>query len=157
MTVRSFRNCNPGNLRTGQPWIGLCPPDQMTPEQVEETQFCVFIRPDYGFRALGMTLLTYFRAYKLQTVNSIISRWAPANENDTRAYVLAVSKALNVQPTDTINVADQVTLSNLCKAIAVHEAGGWIFDNADLQNGVDMALGIIPMPIPPNDTGPIAA
>lgn len=154
MTVESVRNFNPGNLRIGQPWLGLCPPEDMTPVQKEETRFCVFKSADYGFRALALTLLTYFRKYKLKSVYSIISRFAPANENDTQAYVSDVSNRLGVLPSALINVEDLGTLTELCKAIAVHEGGAWLFDNANLSSGVSMALGIVE---PPDNSNALVA
>lgn len=156
MTVRSVRNKNPGNLRIGQPWLGLCPFEDMTPEQAAEKAFCVFKESSYGFRALAKTLLTYFRTYKLRTANALISRFAPANENDTRAYVLAFANALNVIPLQPLDLEDYATLHRACRTIAIHEAGGWLFDNDDLDTGVDMALGITQTPTDPA-TGPLAA
>lgn len=155
---RSVRNLNPGNLRIGQPWIGLATPEAMTPDQLKETSFCVFISPIYGFRALALTLLTYQRKYKLRTIFSLISRFAPANENDTRAYVAHVSAALNVLQNQPVNLEDFGTLAELCRAIAIHEAGAWLFDTQDLNAGVSMALGMEPTPAPDdNDTGPLVA
>lgn len=140
MTPRSVRGNNPGNLRIGQPWLGLLDPSAMSPEQRAEKSFCVFRSADYGFRALALLLLNYQRKYKLKTIYSIISRFAPANENDTKAYVRAVSNALNVQPSDPINVENHDTLHRLCRAIAIHESGGWLFSNDDLDRGVYWAL-----------------
>lgn len=155
MTVRSVRNNNPMNLRVSQPWLGLCPPEEMTDDQREEKSFCVFKSPAYGFRAGALVLLTYYRKYKLKTVYALISRFAPANENDTKAYVAAVSGALNVLSQAQIDVENYATLRDLCHAIAIHEAGGWLFDTKDLDAGVAMALG---MSKPPdNDSGALVA
>jgi hypothetical protein len=152
---RSVLNHNPGNIRIGQPWQGLCPIDNMTPYQQDETSFCVFKSPAYGFRALALTLLTYFRKYKLNTVSAIISRWAPSNENDTKAYAADVSQRLDVLPNQPINVDNLGTLTDLCRAISIHESGAWLFDSNDLNAGVAMALGA--SPVPPDDNAPIAA
>lgn len=146
MTVRPVRLNNPGDLRVGQPWLGLQDPDDYTPEQQGETEFCVFKTPAFGFRALAVLLLNYFNKYKLKSVYSIISRFAPANENDTKAYVSDVADDLGVLSTALINVEDMGTLTVLCKAISKHEAGGWFFDNDDLSTGVSMALGQSPAP-----------
>ena len=155
MTVRPVRLNNPGDIRIGQPWQGLCPPDQMTPAQRAETEFCVFISPTFGFRALAMTLLTYYRKYKLKTVYSIISRWAPASENDTKAYVDDVCGDIGATANQPLNVEDFTVLSGLCKSISKHEAGGWFFDPIDLAAGVSMALGTEPTPL--TSSGPLVA
>lgn len=114
----------------------------------------MFKSADYGFRALALVLLTYFRKYKLKSVYSIISRFAPANENDTQAYVSDVSDRLGVLSSAPINVEDLGTLTELCKAIAIHETGAWLFDNTDLLSGVSMALGIID---PPDNSNALVA
>lgn len=156
MTVRSVRNNNPFNIRIGQPWQGLCPPEDMTSDQKQETDFCVFRTPAFGFRAGAIILLTYYRKYKLNTVSSIISRFAPSSENDTKAYAADVAQKLEVLPNQPINVENLGTLTDLSRAIPIHEAGSWLFDTLDLQAGVAMALGQTPTPIDP-DTGPLAA
>jgi hypothetical protein len=35
-------------------------------------------------------------------------------------------------------------LAALAKAIAIHEAGSWLFQDADLASGVALALGDVP-------------
>ena len=141
INVRSVRNRNPGNIRKGQPWLGLAPAEQQTDEN-----FCVFLSPHYGFRALALTLLTYFHKYGLNTVQGIISRWAPANENDTTAYVNAVSVAVGTFPGNVLDVENPTTLQALCKAIAIHEAGNWFFQDGDLISGVSAALAQVSPP-----------
>ena len=141
MTVRSVRNRNPGNLRKGQPWQGLAPPEQQT-----DPDFCVFLSPLYGFRALALTLLTYSHKYGLNTVQGIISRWAPANENDTAAYINAVSAAVGTLPGVVLELETPATLQSLCKAIAIHEAGSWLFEDTDLTAGVAAALNQVSPP-----------
>lgn len=140
--IRALRNNNPGSLNAGSPWLGLMPRSDMTPEQAAETRFAVFKDPHYGFRALAVTLLNYQRVHYLDTIEGIITRWAPVTENDTDAYVAAVSRACGVGPTDKLVLTNCMLLCRLAKAIAAHEAGGWMFLNADLLSGVSSALGI---------------
>ena len=74
---RGIRNNNPGNIeRNATRWAG------MTAEQTDP-RFVVFTSPEYGFRALARTLLTYQRKYGLLSIEDMIGRWAPPNENDT--------------------------------------------------------------------------
>ncbi len=49
---RGVRNNNPGNIRLGIAWNGLAP-EQTDPD------FCQFITPQFGIRALCIVLLTY--------------------------------------------------------------------------------------------------
>jgi len=140
MTVRAVRNSNPGNINSGAPWLGLQPRERMTPEQAAEKRFAVFSKPMYGFRALAVTLRNYGRMHGLDTARGIISRWAPDSENNTASYVVAVSKAIGVGPEDKLDLTDMATMRQLCKAISIHECGGWMFDDADLDAGVTAAL-----------------
>lgn len=116
MTARGIRNCNPGNLRKGSAWQGLA-------QEQTDTDFCVFVEMKWGIRALFKTLLTYRRNYGLKTVHSIVNRFAPSVENDTKAYVEHVSSVLGVMPHQTIDLNDGRVMMELGKAIALHECG----------------------------------
>lgn len=83
--TRGFQNNNPGNLRHGSTWLGLRP-TQSDPE------FAQFIAPEFGIRAMTLTLQKYLRpvshgGYGLNTLRAIISRYAPPGENDTEGYI----------------------------------------------------------------------
>lgn len=137
---RSVRNNNPGNIRLGEPWQGLMPRDQMSQEQLAEDEFCVFESPRWGFRALGVLLLNYQKLYKLSTPEALIQRFAPPSENDTGAYVADFAKALGISPESPVDLAQALTLRPALRAIAVHEAGNWMFDEAELEAGVAMVV-----------------
>lgn len=112
---RGIRNNNPGNLRHGQPWLGLA-------DEQSDKDFCTFKEMRYGIRALIKLLLTYRTKYSLITVRGVINRWAPPSENDTSAYITAVARALNVGPDDELPLTRDTYLA-LAKAIAAHENG----------------------------------
>ena len=116
-TIRGMRNNNPGNIRkTGDAWRGL---------SVSQTDsaFFQFESMHYGIRALAVLVRNYTRKYRLDTVRGIISRWAPANENDTGAYVRSVSAFVGVGPDDYVNTEDPTTLALITRAIIRHENG----------------------------------
>lgn len=50
--ARGERNNNPGNIRHGSKWQGL------SAEQTDK-DFCQFISPEYGIRAIYKLLQTY--------------------------------------------------------------------------------------------------
>ena len=77
-TVRSISNHNPCNIRKGANWDGSMSDDGAS---------SILSSPEYGIRALGKLLLNYYYKYDLNTVEDIISRYAPSNENNTNAYV----------------------------------------------------------------------
>lgn len=48
--------------------------------------FCVFTELKYGYRAALVLLSNYVKRGNV-SIQAIISRWAPASENDTAAYI----------------------------------------------------------------------
>jgi hypothetical protein len=112
----------------------------MTPAQLSEHRFAVFVSPKWGFRALATVLLNYSHLHGLNTVRGIISRWAPSSENNTAAYVEDVARDLGVGADATLEMHNPIVLEKLAKAISTHECGGWHFAEADLEAGVALAL-----------------
>ena len=131
---RGIRNNNPGNIRLGSPWFGLVPASQQT-----DPSFCQFTDAKYGIRAMGKILCTYHDTYGLDTIQEMIGRWAPPNENDTAAYVANVAHLVGVAPTDKINIHDPNTLAPIVKAIIQHENGEQPYDDATIMTGVQLA------------------
>lgn len=137
---RSVRNFNPGNLeRSATSWLGLAHIKEMSADQRAEERFCVFSEPKWGFRALALVLRAYESSHGLNTVRGILSRYAPKSENDTASYIKHVCNALACGADKALDLSDEKTLTALCKAIAVHEGGGWHFSDADLAQGVALA------------------
>jgi len=117
VTSRGIRNFNPGNLRLGQPWLGLV-------KNPDEKQFCTFESAAFGIRALCRLLLhTYYHRYQLKTVRDIIDRYAPDTENDTSAYVYHVAERLDVGINQIIDLTDPKVMQELIAAIILHENG----------------------------------
>lgn len=145
---RAVRNHNPGNIeRNSIPWVGLMELSHMDAAQRGEQRFCVFETPLWGFRALAIILLGYQRRYRLKTVKDMIAKYAPPTENVTSAYSKAVALALGVEEQVPVDITNQTNLEAMCRAIAVHESGGWFFDTADLKAGVAKALAVPPQPL----------
>lgn len=112
---RGIRNNNPGNIRIGNNnWQGM-------KKTGFDPNFVEFENPVYGLRALMKILLTYYSKYGLDTVQSIVNRWAPPHENATDSYAAHVAKILKVKRFEIIDVPKQ--LIPLAKAITVHENG----------------------------------
>lgn len=132
---RGIRNNNPGNIDwhpNSDPWRGLDDPPS-------DGRFCRFITPQYGIRAMAMTLRTYQTRHGCRSVRDIIDRWAPPNENDTGAYVEHVAEMVEVQPADPIDVADRRVMVPLIAAIIRHENGQQPYSPQVLSEGVAMA------------------
>jgi hypothetical protein len=114
---RGIRNNNPGNIRLGASrWEGQ-------KQQQFDNAFVEFDTPVMGLRALMVLLLTYQRKYGLDTVESIINRYAPPHENATDHYIHDVARSLNVKRRDVLDLSRPVLLAGLARAIANHENG----------------------------------
>lgn len=87
MEPRNIRNNNPLNIRRSKDqWQGLAP-------KQDDAQFFQFETMAMGWRAAFVILTrTYYHNYRLFTIRKIIDRWAPASENDTKAYIRKVSE-----------------------------------------------------------------
>lgn len=110
---RGLRNNNPGNLRYGEF------AQRMGAIGKDDKGFAVFSDMNAGSNA-GMELLRSYMRRGYDTIEEIISRWAPSNENNTAAYIAAVSKSLGVNSRQQLN--DQ-QLAQLSQAIFTHENG----------------------------------
>ncbi|EAA6373988.1 structural protein [Salmonella enterica subsp. enterica serovar Thompson] len=117
-TPRGIRNNNPGNIRWGDDWKGLVPKSQRT-----DKDFCQFITPEYGIRAMIVILRNYQRKHGMNTITGIINRWAPTNENNTQAYIDSVAKSTGVTPDQFVHTDDSRFMMKLLQAIIQHENG----------------------------------
>ena len=99
MLPRGIRNNNPLNIRRSKDqWQGM--------KKVQsDTQFCQFETLDWGWRAAFKLLTkTYYHQYRLYTIRTIISRWAPPNENNTRVYIENVSRLTGIAPDEPLGI-----------------------------------------------------
>ena len=118
---RGIRNNNPLNLRVGNNWKGeVANPSDHTFEQFTEMK--------WGVRAAFIVLRNYIVRHKCNTIRKIIPRWAPANENNTRAYIATVSQRANIQPDEPIS------FDNTCQMIALLLAMCFV------ENGQEISL-----------------
>ncbi len=113
---RGIRNCNPLNIRIGNTWLG-------ERDNPDDTEFEQFVNITYGLRAGFVILRRYIRRYHLNTVQLIISRWAPRSENDTNSYISTVCSLTGLQPDQPINYADQDAMVKLVSAMCLVECG----------------------------------
>lgn len=131
---RGIRNNNPGNIvQSSTPWQGAV--------QGNDPRFVSFETPEAGIRAMGKTLLTYQDTHGLNTVGDIISRWAPATENDTMAYTQQVAKALGVKADQPIDLHDSATLASLTKAMIKVENGRQPYTDQQIALGLSSTDG----------------
>lgn len=116
MLPRGIRNCNPLNIRIGNKWKG----EVASPTDKDFEQFSCM---HYGLRAGFILLRRYIERYHFDTVTDIISRWAPASENNTRAYINRVCERMGVSALEKISFSDRKTMVSLVDAMILNECG----------------------------------
>jgi hypothetical protein len=132
--TRGERQNDPGNIdRTSIAWLGMAR-DQTDP------RFVGFTEPIYGIRAIGKILLSYQRIHGCGTIAKLISRWAPQSENNTKAYIAAVSLESGINPDQPIDLTDAATLAKIITAIIHHENGEVIYSADLIAQAAGMAL-----------------
>lgn len=144
---RGIRNNNPGNVVKGSDtWEGEV--------QGSDPRYVTFATPEAGIRAMGKTLLTYQDKHGLNTVEGIISRWAPATENNTPAYIASVSKALGVPPDAPIDLHDSGTMNRITRAIIQVENGPAANKITDQQIALGLSAATGSAALPPASSAP---
>lgn len=139
MATRGIRNNNLGNLRVSK--------DQWEGAVGDDGAFVIFDSPESGVRALAKNLQSYGRQ-GYDSIEKIINRWAPPNENDTQSYINSVVAATGIPATQSLDLSDPDTLSSLAQAIGFHETGSR-YDPEVYQQGVARALNGISPKTPP--------
>lgn len=77
----------------------------------------------YGYRAMFVLLYTYQRKHHLNTIAEMISRYAPAIENHTEAYINAVSEWSGVPATSHITATNGDIMVPIVAAMSRVENG----------------------------------
>ena len=114
---RGLRNNNPGNIRLdGIHWKGEKEPST-------DGAFKQFTSMAWGYRAMFQTLNTYSNKYGLDTIRKMISRWAPPTENDTNAYIKAVSDRSGTPPDSRITTTNRDVMVPIVAAMSAVENG----------------------------------
>ncbi|WP_432372828.1 lytic transglycosylase catalytic [Pantoea allii] len=127
---RGERNNNPGNLNfAGQAGAIL---------ERSGGRFAKFQSAYDGLRAMARQLMLYARR-GINSVEGIISTWAPSSENNTGAYVKAISSRLGVDPKAALNLQNPQVLSQLMNGIIHHENGRNIYSSELLSRAASGA------------------
>ena len=143
MLPRGIRNNNPLNVRrTKDQWKGMS-------KTQNDRSFCQFETMDYGWRAAFYLLTrTYYHKYRLYTIRGIVSKWAPPNENNTKAYIANVSQLTGIAPDEPLGIPTEKPARWIAvgRAMAIQENGvesldyfamlrGWDLCRLDVQSG----------------------
>ena len=113
---RGLNNNNPGNIvKDSQVWLGEVVPST-------DVRFKQFRTRAHGYRAIFVNLSSYIRKGH-NTIQKIITRWAPAFENNAASYIAHVSAMSGIGKDTPISVGDNVALIELAKALSKIENG----------------------------------
>lgn len=155
---RGIRNCNPLNIKRSSrnKWLGEVDYKETYMEfngqQYEAREydrtFCQFSCMEQGYRAAAILLHRYIKNGH-NTYEKIISRWAPANENNTAGYVGRVTDYCVAAPDMIVNFCAEDILP-LMAAMTIVENGSQYdpFDRndellKDMQGGFMLAYKYI--------------
>lgn len=124
---RGIRNNNPLNL-------------EYLPNQGatgSDGRFGIFPTMEAGVEAASRQIKLYRDRHGLTTVAGIVGRWAPAGENDPRAYAASVARSMGVDPNAPLNLDDPSVMAALIGGMARVENGRPI-DPAAIRRGVGL-------------------
>lgn len=121
---RGIRNNNPLNIRRGSNWKGLR-------EVQTDPAFCQFKTMVWGIRAAFRLMHNHITGFggsrpRCDTVAKLVSVWAPATENDTKAYISQVCKWADCTPGSNIDPHDDILIICIARAMAKVECGQWL-------------------------------
>ena len=131
MIPRGIRNNNPLNIRVGNVWLGEV-------KNPTDPLFEQFNSMEYGLRAGFVLLRRYIRHYKRQTIEDIISSWAPSNENNTKAYIDTVVKVSGIPSNRILHYSDKESMCKLVDAMCFVENGKHV-SMEKITKGYDLA------------------
>ena len=117
---RGYRNNNPLNIRYNKfnSWKG-----KVIPNTDRNNTFEQFVSMPYGYRAALYLLRKYIKSYGCDTLAKIISKWAPANENNTQAYIQHVSEMTGIAPSQYVSPTNKDMMCKLAYAMSIVENG----------------------------------
>lgn len=135
---RGYRNNNPLNIRYSKynDWEGQILPNT-------DGTFAQFQTMAWGYRAALVLLRIYINTYGADTVEKIITRWAPASDgNNTPGYINNICKITGFSPATIISPQNKNQMTSLLYAMSICENGrlplpdesaieqGWVLYNS---------------------------
>lgn len=113
---RGIRNNNPLNIRRSS--------EKFQGEKPAQTDaaFKQFTSMAYGYRAAFVILGTYL-SRGVNTIEKIVSKWAPPSENNTAAYISNVSARSGVNRNKVLTASSGAEYKKIVAAMVVSENG----------------------------------
>lgn len=118
---RGIRNNNPLNIRKGNNWKGEV-------SRSTDGEFEQFVSMQWGIRAGFKILKNYMTGYggrvkALTNIHDIIHRWAPPNENNSRAYIDSVCRFSGLHEFERLQFSDRNKMLALVDGMIRVECG----------------------------------
>jgi hypothetical protein len=134
---RGMRNNNPGNLEYGKFAIA-------NGAIGSDGRFARFASPEAGISAMS-NLLRSYGARGINSINGIINRYAPGNENNVAAYIADVAKRTGFNAGAALDLNNPAVMQALVSAMIMHENGrGYSGDTMSRAIANARAVGSIP-------------
>lgn len=143
---RGIKNNNPGNIRYGEFAISQGATGK------DRDGFAIFDSMYEGKNA-DIALLNQYLDKKFDTIRKVISKYAPASENDTMAYISDVSKQTGISPDATLTARN---LGAVSQAIFAHENGAKYDNSYNSTNSAETNIGHITINTQAKDANSIA-
>ncbi len=130
MSARGLRNNNPGNIRINtDKFDGEIQPSQ-------DRAFKQFQSMAYGYRAMFVILGTKL-AKGENTIEKIISSWAPPTENNTSAYISSVCRETGIDRNTMLTAFSGNDYIKIVAAIS-HVENGELAVMSDIEAGFNL-------------------
>jgi hypothetical protein len=123
-----YRNARPGE--TSPSGIKRNNPGNLRP--VSGHGFNTYATAEDGADAMGRLLRGYQTRHGLNTIRGIVSRYAPSSENNTAAYIAAVTKRTGFGADQQIDTSNPATLAALQAAMIQQEQGRQPFSKGQI-------------------------
>ena len=114
---RGVENCNPGNIRQSKVFYR----GEVLPSR--DSEFKQFESMAWGYRAMFVLLDTYRQRYGLNTIRGMISRYAPPSENNTAAYIAAVTEWTGLSADEPLDTRSRKVMVPIVMAMSRIENG----------------------------------
>lgn len=115
--TRGMLNANPGLLRGFRDWPGLSTP------RADPQGYLIFNTTADGLHALAVTLWELYHKEGLQSVASLIRKFAPGD--DAEAFVKAVSLDMRLGPGELFDL-DDLRWTQLVRAVVRYRNEGYV-------------------------------
>lgn len=129
---RGIRNNNPGNLEGDQGFQGF--------KAQDDKGYAQFNTPQDGLRAMAINLRNQQDLHGINTVEGIVTKYAPPSENNTAAYISTVAQQMGVGPQDKLDLHDPMTLAKLQTAMIKQENGANPYSSKNIMYAAQQAV-----------------